>query len=196
MASKTAQTTAQKPTPRQPVRQAITVRVVESLTPTETRAEMMAINFALEPVHHEGIRETVEEYMVRISNELRGNLNDKAMAMFLQRVVGSFVQAAHQAALFYGSKRSDALHLHSKLLNDDRDEDRDGASGFESRAARAANFAAQMGLQASALLAAAQGAVHAYAHMTADDWKPYEGSQPAGSVERKATAAQLEALAD
>jgi hypothetical protein len=32
--------------------------------------------------------------------------------------------------------------------------------------------------------------------MTGDDWKPYEGTQPAGSVERKATAAQMAALAD
>jgi hypothetical protein len=192
MASKTAPTTAQ----RQPVRQAITLFVVETLTPSETKAEMMASTFALEPIDHTGIREKVEEYMVRIANELRDNLNDKAMALFLQRVVGSFVMAAHGAAVFYGAKKSDALKLHSKLLNDDRDEDRDGASGFESKAARAAHFAAEMGLQASALLAAAQGAVHAYAHMTGDDWKPYEGAQPTGTVVRKATDAQMAALAD
>jgi phage terminase large subunit-like protein len=196
MASKTAPKTAQKSNQRQPVRQSITLELVRALTPSETKAETMASTFGLEPVHHAGIREKVEEHMVRIANELRDNLNDKAMAMFLQRIVGSFVQAAHGAAIFYGKKKSEAMALHNKLLNDHRDEDRDGVIGFESRADRAASFAAEMGLQASSLLAAAEGAVYAYVHMTGDDWKPYEGTQSSGSVERKASEAQMAALAD
>jgi hypothetical protein len=32
--------------------------------------------------------------------------------------------------------------------------------------------------------------------MTGDDWKPYEGTQSSGSVERKASEAQMAALAD
>ena len=103
---------------------------------------------------------------------------------------------ANSAALFYGSKKSDAMALHTRLLNDARDEDRDGAAGFESRAARAAAFAAEMGLQASALYAAAEGAVSAFAHVTGDDWKPYESAQPAATVEQKSTAAMMAALAD
>jgi hypothetical protein len=51
-------------------------------------------------------------------------------------VVGGFVGAAHGAAIFFGNKRSDALALHNKLLNEQRDEDRDEVFGFESRAAR------------------------------------------------------------
>jgi hypothetical protein len=196
MASKTAPTTARKSAPRQPVRQAITLELVHALTPSETKAETMASTFGLEPIDHAGIRENVEAHMVRLANELRDNLNDKAMAIFLQRVVGSFVGAAHGAAVFYGSKKSDALALNHKLMNDARDEDRDGVAGFESKAARAAAFAAEMGLQASALFAAAQGAVHAYAHMTGDDWKPYESAQPASTVEQKSTSAMMAALGD
>jgi hypothetical protein len=196
MASKTAPTSPKKSAPRQPVRQAITLESVHAITPSEVKAEQMSATFGLEPVAHASIRENVEELVVRIANELCDNLNDKAMPIFLQRVVGSFVGAAHGAAIFYGNKKSDALALNSKLLNEHRDEDRDGVFGFESRAARAAAFAAEMGLQASALYAAVQGAVNAYAHITGNEWKPYEGAQPSGSVEQKSTDAMMAALAD
>lgn len=196
MASKSTPKPAPKPARRQQVRQAITLELVHAVTPSEVKAEQMSATFGLEPVAHPSIRETTEEHVVRIANELRDNLNDKAMAMFLQRIVGSFVNAAHGAAIFYGAKKSDAVALHTRLLNDARDEDRDGPSGFESRAARAARFAAEMGLQASALYAAAEGAVSAFAHMTGDEWKPYQSDQPAGTVEQKSTAAMMAALTD
>jgi hypothetical protein len=188
--------TTSKPAPRQPVRQAVTLELVNAITPSAAKAEQMAATFGFEPIDHATIRENVQEHVVRIANELRDNLNDKAMAIFLQRVVGSFVGAAHGAALFYGNKKSDALALHHKILNDARDEDRDGVAGFESKAARAAAFAAEMGLQASALYAAAEGAVYAYADVTGDDWKPYEAAQPIASVEQKATDAMMAALSD
>jgi hypothetical protein len=196
MASNTAPKTAPKAAPRQQMRQAITLELVHALTPTEGKAEQMSATFGLEPVDHAAIRENVEEHVVRIANELRDNLNDKAMAIFLQRLVGSFVGGAHGAAIFYGNKKSEALALHSRLINDARDEDRDGVAGFESRAARASAFAAEMGLQASALYAAAEGAVSAYAHTTGDEWKPYESAQPTATVEQKSTAAMMAALAD
>jgi hypothetical protein len=67
--------------------------------------------------------------------------------------------------------------------NDDRDEDRDGVASFDSKAERARLFAAEMGLQAYALMAAAEGAVHAYNAITGEDWKPYEPPpSPAGSI--------------
>ena len=196
MAIKTAPKTAPKAAPRQPVRQAITLELVHALAPSEAKAVHMSTTFGLEPVAHASIRENIEEHVVRIANELRDNLNDKAMSIFLQRVVGSFVSGAHGAAIFYGSKKSDAMALHSRLFTDARDEDRDGASGFESRAARAAAFAAEMGLQASALYAAAEGAVAAFAHITGDEWKPYESAQPTATVEQKSTVAMMAALAD
>ena len=58
----------------------------------------MSTAFGLEPVAHTSIRENVEEHLVRLANELTDNLNEKAMAIFLQRVVGSFVGATHGAA--------------------------------------------------------------------------------------------------
>ena len=134
--------------------------------------------------------------MVRSANALVDNLNERAMAMHLQRIVGSFVASACGAGQFYGQKVSQAKDLTARLANDHRDEDRDGPSGFEDRAARARSFAAEMGLQAYALLAAAQGAVDAYAQMIGEDWKPYEAPRPVSeNVGRQSAAAEMAAFA-
>lgn len=189
-----AQTRTARP---QPPRVAITLEAVRAITPTELKAEKMSETFGLEPVHFPSIRESTEQHVVMVANGLRDNLNDKAMAIFLQRVVGSFVSAAYGAAQFYGNKKSDALALHSRLLNDARDEDRDGVSGFETKAERASTFAAEMGLQAFALYAAATGAVHAYHNITGDEWKPYErDANTTETVQGRSAAAMAAALAD
>jgi hypothetical protein len=117
------------------------------------------------------------------------------MEIHLQRVVGSFVSSAYGAATFYGTKVTQAKDLTMKSQNDDRDEDRGGVSGFESKAERARQFAAEMGLQAYALMAAAEGAVSAYAHITGEDWKPYEApAAPASSTSRHSAEAQMAAF--
>ena len=88
-----------------------------------------------------------------------------------------------------------ARDLNSKVANEDRDEDRMGVDGLANDAERAREFAAQMAVQAFALLAAAEGAVDAYAQVTGSDWKPYQGnSRPATSVSRQAADAQIAAL--
>ena len=66
--------------------------------------------------------------------------------------------------------------------------------GFETKAARARRFAAEAGLTAYTLKAAAEGAVHAYAEITGEDWQPYERPHSTGTVSRQSTAAELEAL--
>nr|MDA8253197.1 hypothetical protein [Rhodospirillales bacterium] len=95
----------------------------------------------------------------------------------------------------YGTKKSAALELTSRLLNDDRDEDRDGPAGFESKAERARLFAAEMALQSYALLAAAEGALAAYADLIGEEWKPYEAPvAAAASIARKSAAAEMAAF--
>ena len=76
------------------------------------------------------------------------------MQIHLQRIIGAFASSTFGPAHFYGTKKSAAMELTSKLLNDDRDEDRDGLAGFESKAERARLFATEMALQSFALLAA------------------------------------------
>ncbi|MEJ7715984.1 MAG: hypothetical protein WKF40_09925 [Thermoleophilaceae bacterium] len=91
----------------------------------------------------------------------------------------AFVRSAHGAGTFYEGKAKVARDLNSKIANEDRDEDRHGRGRHAPTSAeRAREFAAQMALQAYALLAAAEGAVDAYAQVTGSDWKPYEGSSP------------------
>jgi len=87
------------------------------------------------------------------------------------------------------------MELTSRLLNDDRDEDRDGPIGFESKAERARRFAAEMALQSFALLAAAEGAIAAYAYITGETWKPYEAPlAPVATVSRQSAAVEMAAF--
>jgi hypothetical protein len=140
-------------------------------------------------------REHTEELIAKHAADLKENLNDKALANHLQRIVGSFVSSACSSGDFYSDKVGEARRLTSRLDNDERDEDRDPVSGFDSRADRAREFAGKVGLQAVALLAAAEGAVSAYSHITGEDWRPYEPpAAPSQSVARKSAATQIAAL--
>ena len=197
MASNSAPKTTQKSaTARKPqVRQAITLELVQAHAPHAGLAENLSRTFGIDPVDYAAVREGTEEHVVRSANVLRDDLNDKAMEIHLQRIVGAFVSSAYGAATFYQSKVTQAKDLTMASQNDDRDEDRTGVSGFESKADRARQFAAEMGLQAYALMAAAEGAVHAYAHITGEDWKPYEPpAAPGGSTSRKSAAEQMAAF--
>ena len=192
MASKSASKTTHKSAParQQPVRQAITLELVQARAPHGSLAEKLSRTFGIDPVDYAAIREGTEENVVRSANVLRDDLNDKAMEIHLQRIVGAFVSSAYGAATFYQSKVTQAKDLTMASQNDDRDEDRTGVAGFESKAERARQFAAEMGIQAYALMAAAEGAVHAYAHITGDEWKPYEAPVAASSSTSSKSAAE------
>lgn len=197
MASKSApKTTQNSATARKPqVRQAITLELVQAHAPHGGLAENLSRTFGIDPVDYAAIREGTEENVVRSANVLRDDLNDKAMEIHLQRIVGAFVSSAHGAATFYQSKVTQAKDLTMASQNDDRDEDREGGAGFEGKAERARQFAAEMGLQAYALMAAAEGAVHAYSHITGEDWKPYEPpAAPSSGTSRKSAAEQMAAF--
>jgi len=87
------------------------------------------------------------------------------------------------------------MDLTSKLVNDERDEDRKGPAGFESKAGRARLFAAKMGLQGFAPVAAAEGGIAAYANITGETCKPYKApATPTASVSRKSAAFEMAAF--
>ncbi len=170
-AAKTLKTT---PPPSRPDRQSITFDLVARLAPHQGLAENLVRTFGLDPVDYDGIRDATGEHIAAAA---------KAFS------------SAFGAAQFYGTKKSAAMELTSRLLNDDRDEDRDGPAGFESKAERARLFAAEMALQSFALMAAAEGALAAYADITGEDWKPYEAPvAPAASVARKSAAVEMAAF--
>jgi hypothetical protein len=196
MTRKSTPTAAKTAAPRsRPDRQTITLELVTRLAPHQGLADNLVRTFGLEIVDYDGIREGTGQHLTHAAKAFGAALNEKALQIHLQRIVGAFVGSAFGAAQFYGTKKSAAMDLTSKLLNDERDEDRDGPSGFESKAERARLFAAEMALQSYALLAAAEGAVAAYADITGEDWKPYEAPvAPSASVERKSAAAEMAAF--
>ncbi len=191
------QTTAKAHTKATPPRdrQSITFELVARLAPHQGLTDNISRTFGLETVDYDGIRDTTKAHIADAARAFGTALNERALQIHLQRITGSFVGSAFGAAQFYGTKMSAAMELTSKLLNDERDEDRGGPSGFESKAERARLFAAEMALQSFALMAAAEGAISAYADITGDDWKPYEASTPAAaSVSRKSAAAEMAAF--
>jgi hypothetical protein len=194
--AKTTTKTATK-TPRTlPVRRAATLELATSLCPTSGQAERIAQNFGLELIATTDIREQTQLNVAEGAKVLQNELNEKAMQIHLQRIVGAYVGSACGAGQFYSKAVSDARQATAKLSNDARDEDLDGPAGFDSRAQRKREFAAVMGLQAHALLAAAEGAVAAYVEVTGEAWKPYERQAELGvpAVTRQAAAAQMAAF--
>jgi hypothetical protein len=165
------------------------------LCPTATQAHTLATRFGLEQVDFNGIRETTEECLAISIKTLTSNMNDQALEIHMQRIVGSYVASACGAGEFYSAKVTTAREMTTRLSNDSRDEDRSGVSGFDSKAQRAREFAAQVGLQSYALLAAAQGAVDAFAVVTGGEWKPYQRTETNDqNVDRKAAQAELDAF--
>ncbi len=195
-------------TPQTPTRQVatqgqrtvVTLITAQRACPDATLVGNIVRVFGMPDVDYHAIREATEEQLARSAKALADNLSEKALEMHMQRIVDAFVRSAHGAGTFYESKAQVARDASSKVMNEDRDEDRQGVDGTANRAARAREFAATVGLQAFALqafalLAAAEGAVDAYAHVTGSDWKPYEGTtRPAMAVDRQVAAAQMAAL--
>jgi hypothetical protein len=196
MTRKTSQVpTGTSPSRARTDRQSITLELVTRLAPHQGLADNLVRTFGLEPVDYDTIRDATREQMAHAAEAFGTALNERALQIHLQRITGAFVGSAHGAAQFYGTKKSAAMELTSKLLNDDRDEDRDGPAGFESKAGRARLFAAEMALQSFALLAAAEGAVAAYAEITGETWKPYEAPlAPAATVARKSAVVEMAAF--
>lgn len=183
------------PTRTPGARPTITLELVIAHAPRPTLAENLARTFGLDEVDYAAIREAIEEHVALGAKAIIPTLNEKALAIHLQRIVGAYVGSAHGAAMFYGNKVSEARQLTMASANDDRDEDRGGIAGFESKPERARRFAAEMGLQSFALLAAAEGAVSAYAHLTGEDWKPYEPpTPPVATVQRRSAEAEMAAF--
>jgi hypothetical protein len=142
-------------------RRVTTLEMAAACCPNQSQADRIAQSFGLDSIDAHGIRELTERTVVDGATALQAELNEKAMQIHLQRIVGAYVGSAYGAGQFYSKAVTDARDVTAKLANDLRDEDLEGPVGFDSRAQRRREFAAEMGLQAYALLAAAEGAVAA-----------------------------------
>ncbi|TRL28973.1 hypothetical protein FM996_18015 [Methylosinus sporium] len=177
-----------------PARPQISFEAARLLCPTDTQAVSIAAAFGLSTPDYLGIRATHEKLLRETALAFDDALNEKAAQMHFQRIVGTFVASAQGAGRFYSDKLTEARALTAKLANDSRDEDRDAPAGFESKAQRARQFAADLAMQSYALLAAAHGAIDAYLEITGEDWKPYVAQSEGETVERKSAAAELGAF--
>jgi hypothetical protein len=182
---------------RSTAHRATTLEMVRHACPDILQATRICESFGLTIVDSDGIRDLHRGQMIDSAQALKEGLAEKAMQIHMQRIVGSFVGSAYGAGQFYSRAVTEARDLTAKLSNDDRNEDREGPSGFDSRAQRKREFAADMGLQAHVLRMAAEGAVSAYEDITGESWKPYERSAPsiaALSVDQQAASQQLSAF--
>jgi hypothetical protein len=189
--TKRPQTSAAK---RKPARPEISLENARLLCPSESIATNVATAFALSLPDFDGVRETHEKMLRQTWIAFDQALNETATKMHFQRIVGTYVASAQGAGRFYSEKVTEARDLTSKLANDFRDEDRDGPAGFDSRAQRARLFAADLAMQAYALLAAAEGAVSAFLEISGEDWKPYVAQDADQPIERKSAQAELGAF--
>jgi len=177
-------------------KRAATLEMVRHACPDTAQTLRISESFGLAVIDSEGIRDLHRGQLVESAEALKDGLGEKAMQIHMQRIVGSFVGSAYGAGQFYSRSVTQARDLTTKLSNDYRDEDLEGPVGFDSRAQRKREFAADMGLQAHVLRMAAEGAVSAYEEITGETWKPYERAveQPGASLERQAASVQMAAF--
>jgi len=173
-------------------RSVISFEMAVQLCPHSGIAEKVAENFGLLVPDYDAIREEHERTLRQMWHAFGDALNDKATQMHFQRIVGSLVSSAVGAGRFYSDKVIEARAANARAV--DGGEEGGAPIGLESKAQRTREFAADMAMQAYALLAAAQGAVNAYKEITGDDWRAYETRTETATVEKRATTAQMGAF--
>ncbi|MFC5422989.1 hypothetical protein ACFPOB_25905 [Bosea eneae] len=178
------------------LRKGTTLEMVRLACPDATQATRISESFGLAVLDSNGIRDLHERLIVETADSLSEGLAERAMQIHLQRIVGAYVGSAHGAGQFYTRAVTEARDATAKSACDDRDEDLDGPVGFDGKAQRRREFAADMGLQAHALLMAAEGAVRAYEQVVGESWKPFERPMDniGASVDRKAAELQMAAF--
>ena len=185
------------PKARPAAQRATTLEMVRHACPDSAQAQRISESFGLAAADSDGIRELHRAQLIDSAEALKDGLAEKAMQIHMQRIAGSFVGSAYGAGQFYSRSVTEARDLTTKLSNDDRDEDLEGPVGFDSRAQRKREFAADMGLQAHVLRMAAEGVVSAYEEITGETWKPYErigATTSASSIDQKAASLQMSAF--
>ena len=188
-------------TPRQtaPVaitRKSTTLEMVQITCPDAALAASIGTRFGLRVPDSDGIRELHERLIGETAEALGEGLGERAMQIHLQRIVGAFIGSAFGAGQVYSRAVTEGRDLVSRLSNDERDDDRDGPVGFESRAERKARFAGEMCMQSHALRMAAEGAVAAYEQVLGEVWKPFRRpvENPGQSLGRRAIQEQMAAF--
>ena len=180
-----------KSSPKTKARPALTFEMARQLCPHDGLAQNVAERFGLTLPEYDEIRIAQVTTLEQMAQAFQGSLNERATEMHFQRIVGAIVGSAIGAGNFYSERVKQAREATIRAADI---ENEDAPYGLESKAQRARDFAADMAMQAYALLAAAHGAVEAYKSLTGQDWKAYEAPAEANLVEKKAAAAQIDAF--
>ena len=181
-----------KTSPKTQTRPALTFEMAVQLCPHQGAAENIAQKFGLIVPEYDAIRMEYANALRAMAEAFDGALNEKALPMHLQRIVGALVGSAVGAGRFYSEKVSEARAATARA-GDGGDDEHGAPIGLESKAQRTREFAADMAMQAYAQLAAAHGAIEAYKALTGEDWKAYT-PQPEATAQREAGAAQMSAF--
>ncbi len=178
----------------------VTFETARRICPTEGMIANIVRRFGVDGVDYDAIRTATQQHLADSAQILADNMGErfeKALDMHMQRTVDAYVRSAHGAGSFFDIKAKAARDATSAIGNLDRDEDRQGVDGGENKAQQACRFAAQVAVQAYAVLAAAHGAIDAYEHVCGRQWKAYEGSQDQNqgqSLGRQAITLQADAF--
>jgi hypothetical protein len=175
------------------IRPALTFDMAVQLCPHQGMAEKVAESFGLIVPEYDAIREEHARALRSMWTGFGDSLNEKATEMHFQRIVGSLVASAAGAGRFFSTKVTEARAATARS-SDGGDDEYGTPIGLASKAQRIREFAADMTMQAYALLAAAHGAVEAYREITGSDWKAYEAPLETGGVEKRAGSAQMGAF--
>ena len=148
--------------------------------PHQGPADNLVRTFGFEPVDRDCPRDAAGLRVAQAAQAFRTAAKQSRCGFTNNRPVVPMSALPQGLRRPYGTDRSAAMELTSRLLNDDRAEDHDGPIGFESKTERARLFAAEMALQSFALLAAAEGAIAAYADITGETLEAVRGIHCAG----------------
>ena len=170
-----------------------TLEHAREFCPSEHEVDRIADAFGLDQIDPAVIRTSTRNHLTQLVQPIADHMTETGLKVFLQRLVAGFVDSACRTGEFYDAKVAEARRANAKLHCEDRDEDLPGVAGFDSRAQRTREFAAKLAMQAMALLAAAEGAVQAFEHLTGDTWRPYT-PPPAVGLDRRAGEVQLAAF--
>ena len=171
----------------------ISLESARLLAPTHGLAQHIAENFGRSLPDFDAIKATHSEALHNMAKSFDDSLNEKATMMHFQRIVGSVVSSAVGAGRFYSDKVLDARAAAARTA--EGGEEPDAPAGFESKARRLAEFAADMAMQSHAILAAAEGAVKAFKEITGEDWVAYEAAPTDGkALEQRSLKTQISAF--
>ena len=171
-----------------------TLEHAREFCPSEHEVDRIADAFGLDQIDPAVIRTSTRNHLTQLVQPIADHMTETGLKVFLQRLVAGFVDSACRTGEFYDAKVAEARRANAKLHCETRDEDLPGVAGFDSRAQRTREFAAQLAMQATSLLAAAEGAVQAFEQLIGETWRPYT-PLPAVILERRAGEAQLAAFA-